>query len=585
MFARWPAIATSDRASTDAVFWWLVRLRWVAVLGVALVLALAGPLLDALPSGSAPWLWVTAGALLAYNGLLAVLGPRRGWQWLTGSTGQIAIDCLVLATLVHFGGGVDNPFLPLFVLHVVNANIVLSRRAALGVLALAGALASAVVLAEATGVIAHHCLQPAGVPCTGNALDVRTLGALGGLMSTLIAASIFTRFLTERLRIGQRQLSDAVVELTVEKQRLADTHAAVDTERARLQAIIDCMGDAVIFMDPGGRSLFANRRARELWRAGGTAGPAEPLDAVIQEFVDAGTASPFERRGRLFETTRSPVLNAQGQTLGLVIVIRDVTDRLTIERYLMREEQLSVVGRLAATVAHEINNPIGVVSLYSQHALSKLSPESPVYEHLQTIRRSAERCRTTVGGLLKLARQPHPERRRVDLHQICREVIDGVAPIAAHAGVRVSTGSRPDVLPLWVRADPDMLHQAVLNLAVNAIEACGDGAEVTVVASEGDGIGPAVARAIEVRDTGPGIAAEDLARIFQPFFTTKTTGTGLGLSVAENIVKSHGGRIDVESSVGTGTRFRIVLSEPEPTDAAPDADGRASSFVAGEVRA
>lgn len=575
MFARWPAIVSSDRESMDAVFWWLVRLRSVAVLGVALVLALAGPVLGAIPSGSAPWLWLTAAGLLAYNGLLAFLGPRRGWPWLTGFTGQIAIDCLVLAALVHFGGGADNPFLPLFVLHVVNANIVLSRRAAGGVLVLACGLAAAMVLAEGTGVLEHHCLRPAGVPCGSSALDVRTLGALGGLVLTLVAASVFTRFLTERLRAGQRQLSDTVVELTVEKQRLADTHAAIDMERARLQAIIDCMGDAVIFMDAEGRSLFSNRRARELWPPDDPTEGAAPFEALLPELARAGTECPVERGGRLFETTRSPVLNAQGQTLGVVTVIRDVTDRLAIERYLMREEQLSVVGRLAATVAHEINNPIAVVSLYSQHALSKLPADSPVYEHLQTIRRSAERCRATVGGLLKLARQPHPERRQVDLHEICREVVDQVGPMAVQAGVRVSGGPGPDDYPLWVQADPDMLHQAVLNLAVNAIEACGEGTDVTVGACE-VGRGPCPCRSIEVRDTGPGIAAEDVGRIFQPFFTTKTTGTGLGLAVADNIARSHGGRIDVESSPETGTIFRIVLSDCPPL--------QTSSFVPEEVR-
>jgi signal transduction histidine kinase len=148
--------------------------------------------------------------------------------------------------------------------------------------------------------------------------------------------------------------------------------------------------------------------------------------------------------------------------------------------------------------------------------------------------------------------------------------------MAVQAGVRVSGGSRPDDYPLWVQADPDMLHQAVLNLAVNAIEACGEGTDVTVGACE-VGRGPSPCRSIEVRDTGPGIAAEDVGRIFQPFFTTKTAGTGLGLAVADNIARSHGGRIDVESSPETGTVFRIVLSDRLPL--------QISGFVAEEVGA
>ncbi len=202
---------------------------------------------------------------------------------------------------------------------------------------------------------------------------------------------------------------------------------------------------------------------------------------------------------------------------------------------------------------------------YSQHALAKLSPDSPVYQHIETIRRNADSCRTIIGSLLKLARPPKPDRRRVDLRQLCRDAIDSAQPIAARAGVRISSGSHTRDVPIWAHADVGMLHQAVFNLAVNAIEAAGEGDEVTIGAYETQD-GEAAAQAIEVRDTGAGIASIHLEQIFQPFFTTKATGTGLGLSVAENIVKSHDGRIDVESIAGTGTIFRIVLPDTTRID-------------------
>lgn len=128
------------------------------------------------------------------------------------------------------------------------------------------------------------------------------------------------------------------------------------------------------------------------------------------------------------------------------------------------------------------------------------------------------------------------------------------------AGVRISGGRYSSAVPLWADADAGLLHQAVLNLAVNAIEAAKNGDEVSIGAYPGQDVA-AGARVIEVRDTGAGIAGDHVEQIFQPFFTTKPTATGLGLSVAENIVKSHAGRIDVESVVGAGTMFRIVLQE------------------------
>jgi nitrogen fixation/metabolism regulation signal transduction histidine kinase len=363
-----------------------------------------------------------------------------------------------------------------------------------------------------------------------------------------------------KLRSGERNLERTVEELTAEKQRLAGTRAAIETERARLEAIVDCMGDAVTFLGPDGKVVYANDRARELWRTG----PGTDLRSFEELFEDiSGTdttaQSVFERGTRSFEATHSLVRSAHdGGTLGLVIVARDITDRLAMEKHLMRDEQMSVVGKLAANVAHEINNPIGVVCLYSQHALAKLSPDSPVYKHLETIRRNADGCRTIIGGLLKLARPRTLERHRVDLRQLCREAVDSVQLLATSAGIRISNGR--DVVPIWAHADAGMLQQAVLNLAVNAIEAARAGDEVTVGAYETQD-GDATARAIEVRDTGPGMAPDQVEQIFQPFFTTKPTGTGLGLAVADSIVKSHDGRIDVESVVGAGTTFRIVLPE------------------------
>ncbi|MBI4509918.1 MAG: hypothetical protein HY698_09805 [Deltaproteobacteria bacterium] len=565
MFSGWPVNEGTDPESNEAVFWWLVRLRWAAVLGVALVLLLAGPVFHRLPTGSAPWLWITAFGLLVFNTMLALLGPHRGWRWLTGFAGQITVDCAALAMFVHLAGGIDNPFLPLFVLHVVNANIVLGGRAALGVLGLAIALASGVVLAEGTGLIEHHCLRQVGALCSGGALDLAALAVLGGLVLTLVASSLFARFLTAKLRAGKRRLLSTVDELTAEKQQLAETRAAIETERARLQAIIDCMGDAVVFLGPEGNLLFSNQRARELWPMGGKPFGLKSLGSLLGESNGRPPAASreeasFERGGRSFEAIRSLVRSARGETLGLVMVARDVTDRLAMEKHLMREEQMSVVGKLAAAVAHEINNPIGVVCLYSQHALAKLPLGSPVYKHLETIRRNADGCRTIIGGLLKLARSPRPERRRIDLRQLCRESIDSVQPLAMRAGVRLSSGSYDSDVPIFAHADAGMLHQAVLNLAVNAIEAAKSGDEVSIGAYETQDRESA-AQVIEVRDTGPGIASHQIEKIFQPFFTTKPTGTGLGLSVAENIVKSHEGRIVVESVVGAGTTFRIVLPD------------------------
>ena len=585
--SRWRGDEALDATATEAIFWWLVRLRWAALAGVALVLLLAGPVAGGLRPGSAPWLWGVAASLLVYNSTLAALGPARS-RWLGHLAGQIVVDCLALAGLVHFAGGIENPFLLLFVLHVVTAGIVLQRGQARALLVVAVTLATIIVIGEGTGLLAHHCLRRDAASCAAVQLDLWSLAVLGGLVLTLCASSSFTRSLTDRLRRSQHSLRTTVGQLERETEQLATARAAIEREHSRLQVLLDCMADAVIFCDAEGEVLLSNQRARELSRSMSSAqaerdgrsvaGGLAALEALLRASEDghaSRTDHAFELNGRTFEPTYSGVRTDDGEALGVVMVARDITERRAMERHLQHEERLSVVGKLAATVAHEINNPIGVVSLYSQHALAKLPDDSPVRDHLETIRRNADSCQKIIGELLELARPREPERRELDLRPLCDDIVESVRPLAEQSGVTVSVAEHARDVSILVRGDADQLRQAVLNLTLNAIEAGGEGDTVSLGAWEGQE-GDSTVRIVEIHDTGSGIPPEDLEHVFQPFFTTKDTGTGLGLAVAENIVKSHGGHVEVESTAGLGTTFRIALPDPELDSSPPRSENEPS---------
>ncbi|MCC6213805.1 MAG: hypothetical protein IT376_02980 [Polyangiaceae bacterium] len=543
--------------TTGDYFRWLVALRWVAIGGVAAALVGTERLLGLRPASGEALPWWVLGALALYNLALSVLGGRREVAWLTHFAAQILVDCLALALLVHEAGGVENPFLPLLVLHVVNANIVLEPRAALALLGFALTAATIVVVGEGMSWLPHHCLRGGGDACWARPLGPWSLGTLAALGLTLGSSSYFARYLTRRLHDSEGRLAASVSALSTEKERLAEIRSAVETERTRLQAIIDCMGDAVTFSDPAGEVLLSNRRARELRGHAGAEG-AEPGPRATGDLPAREGRVVFERGGKSLETTRSEVRGPGGKSLGLVAVTRDISERVALERHLMDDERMVVVGKMAAAVAHEINNPIGVVSLYAQHALAKLPQDSPLAKHLETIQRNAESCRKITRELLELARPRTPERRPFDLRALCRDIAQSVEPLATRQGVRLSDQSRSGTAPLWVEGDPDQLRQALLNLTLNAIEACEAGDRVFVRAYETQD-GDATARVVEVADTGAGISQETLAQIFQPFFTTKPAGTGLGLAVADHIVKAHGGRVAVESTPGRGTAFRLLL--------------------------
>ncbi len=222
---------------------------------------------------------------------------------------------------------------------------------------------------------------------------------------------------------------------------------------------------------------------------------------------------------------------------------------------LIQSEKLASMGQLAAGIAHEINNPLGTILLYSHILLEKLPPDDDRARRLRLIAEEAGRCREIVAGLLNFARQTKLVTQLTDLNALLAEDLDLLAQQPAFAGIEIRTDWDP-ALPL-VEVDPVQLKDVFRNLFVNAAEAMRDGGRLTVstrLLSEGR-------VEVKVEDTGCGIARSDLDKVFQPFFTTKQVGegTGLGLAIAYGIVKMHHGQIDVASEVGVGTTFTVVL--------------------------
>ena len=243
------------------------------------------------------------------------------------------------------------------------------------------------------------------------------------------------------------------------------------------------------------------------------------------------------------------------------IINRQKAEIMRARENLLRSENLAILGELAAGVAHEINNPIGIISSYAEFLKKNAAAGDPNLEDYEAIHKEAQRCKEIVQELLEYAAPRSHVMVQTDLRELNNEVLDFVFRRSTRDGIRVQR-EYPDDLPKVV-LDTNEFKQALLNIFLNARQAMSNGGTLRVVIradEERAGIRQ------RVEDTGGGIDPTNLRRVFDPFFTTRHKGTGLGLSITKRIIETHGGQIIIESTKGKGTAVEFFL--PYETTAA-----------------
>ena len=252
----------------------------------------------------------------------------------------------------------------------------------------------------------------------------------------------------------------------------------------------------------------------------------------------------------------APLLSREFVAVGRIILVDDITERVSLETQLAQADKLSSIGLLAAGVAHEINTPLAVISSYSQMLTKQLRGDGRLGPVLEKITQQSFRASEIANGLLNFSRTSTTEFRETNLNQVIRDTLSLLEHQFKTAQVIVEAELADD-LPV-IHGNPGKLQQVFLNLLLNAKDSMPGGGRLRV-ATQVNGHVEAV-----VADTGSGIAPEHLKRIYDPFFTTKTTpkpgerrGTGLGLSVSYGIIQEHAGKIHVESAIGAGTTFHL----------------------------
>ena len=388
----------------------------------------------------------------------------------------------------------------------------------------------------------------------------------------LLMASIALGFAATAWRVAHlnRRLHRSLERLDYQRQLIAQT------------------SEAILAAGPDGRVTFLNNAAERLlgWEREKALGrQAEQVmrwsgggDAVLQtlaqlagdthwsgeRLIEGASGEPLR-----VEVSVSAMRSTAGEAAGIVACMRDVTALRSIEEQYHQSQKLETVGRLAAGVAHDFNNLLTIIVGYSEFLLKRLNPSDASRDYVLEVRKAGQRAASLTKQLLALSRKQVIEPRVLDLNATVREA----APMLQRLiGEDIAFGTRLDSSLGHVMADPDQLHQVIMNLAVNARDAMPDGGRLDIQTTNvelGPEDGPAphpgipAGRyvAMTVTDTGHGIDKTIRKKIFEPFFTTKEVGkgTGLGLSTVYGIVQQNGGSIDVWSEVGAGTRFTIFL--------------------------
>jgi len=309
--------------------------------------------------------------------------------------------------------------------------------------------------------------------------------------------------------------------------------------------------------------MYAMPRWQALTRPLGEVFPGAFVEAFYRVRQNPGIHNLYKFRlgtptgeSRVVNVAIAPLVTKDFSVIGRLIIMDDITERVELEAQLSQADKLSSIGLLAAGVAHEVNTPLAVISSYAQMLSKQLQGDASKGALLEKITRQTFRASEIVNNLLNFSRTSGTEFTAIDINKIISDTLALLDHQFKVTKIKV-LDERGQQIPL-INGNAGRLQQVFLNLFLNAKDAMSNGGTLRIATTNGDSVG------VMVSDTGTGIAQEHIHRIYDPFFTTKTTpregqprGTGLGLSVTYGIIQEHAGKIRVESRRGQGTTFYL----------------------------
>ncbi|HEX2833804.1 MAG TPA: ATP-binding protein [Thermoanaerobaculia bacterium] len=488
-------------------------------------------------------------ALTLFYIALAFTVPSRDINLMIQTGGDLVVETL----LVYFTGGLDSPFSFLYLVSIITASMLLYRRG--GLLAASGAAILYGFLVD----LMYYGIVPTPEQALFSAstwTSSRVYFNMAANFSGFYATALLTSYLSEQLKRTSR-------ELDANRQNLAEL-------RALNQNVVESIPSGLITLSSFGTASFVNPAGAEILRRA----PAEILGRHVTELgfftVDGWNATreelaagvvvrrelddlPASDEPRMIGFAVTPLSTLEGVSAGYTVIFQDLTEMKKLESEVRLKDRMAAVGELSAGIAHEIRNPLAAIA-GSVQVLKNSKSLTPQEQRLMSIvLKESERLNKSISDFLRFVRPQEKHAVEFDVAVSLAETLDLLQNSPelqdTHALIR-------DIAPpsYFIVGDPDQIRQVFWNIARNAVQAMPKGGTLTVRTTAEDG-----AYRIVFTDSGRGMSAADLQRLFQPFRTNFPSGTGLGMAISYRIIQEHGGRIDVTSQQGEGTAIAVSL--------------------------
>jgi len=533
---------------------WLILLRWIAVSGLLITTYIFSSIFNVVVQVFPLYIigvivGLTNAGFFFYSSALQV----KTFSSLQLHAGiQIMTDHFFLICLIYFAGGIENPFIFYFLFHAIIGGILLEKKYSYLQSSFATCLFALLLLLEYYSVLPHQHFAAFSAFKFGEELwysEVYILCVFFALASTIFISVYFVTSIMDRLR---KSRDDVLFEI---------------------KSTLENLDEGVIFIDPNDKVTMCNRGIEKAWKVK----REEILNKSVKDgqipYVGGVASNITESFRKRIETlqhqeikvddgfiynTYSAVFDQNGKYWGTVLTSHDITERKELEHQLLQSERLATIGEMSAKVAHEIRNPLSSISLNTELLYDEISNDngerkSDAENLIQSILNEVDTLTAISDEYLQFARFPKLETRLASINEVLIELTKFFNKEIVQRCISLKENYAPDLPQILL--DTKQIKQAFLNILKNSFESMPEGGELSITTRLKD-----ENVEVNITDTGSGINRSDIRRVFDPFYSTKVKGTGLGLALTMKTVEGHGGDINCESTIAKGTT--MIISFP-----------------------